>query len=61
MLNTDKVKKKLKWRSVLKFEESISMVIEWYKNFYLKKQNPSKLTINQIEKYCKILIRRQIK
>ena len=60
MLNTEKVKKKLKWKSVLKFEESIFMVVDWYKNFYLKKK-PSQLTINQIEEYKKILAKRQLR
>ena len=61
MLNTKKVKKKIKWESVLKFEESIFMVIDWYKNFYSKINNPSKLTINQIVKYKKILAKRQLR
>jgi CDP-glucose 4,6-dehydratase len=61
MLNTQKVRKKLKWKSVLKFEESIFMVIDWYKNFYSKINNPSQLTVNQIEKYKKILAKRQLR
>ena len=60
MLNTEKVKKKIKWKSVLKFEESIFMVIDCYKNFYLKKK-PSQLTVNQIEEYKKILEKRQLR
>lgn len=61
MLNTKKVRKKIKWKSVLKFEESISMVIDWYKKFYSKIKNPSELTINQIENYKKILAKRQLR
>ena len=60
MLNTQKVRKKIKWKSVLKFEENIFMVIGWYKNFYLKKK-PTQLTINQIEEYKKILAKRQLR
>ena len=36
------------------------MVVDWYKNFYLKKK-PSQLTINQIEEYKKILAKRQLR
>ena len=61
MLNTKKVRKKIKWKSVLKFEENISMVVEWYKNFYLKINSPSKFTSNQIEKYKKIVAKRELK
>jgi hypothetical protein len=46
---------------VLKFEENISMVVEWYKNFYLKINSPSKFTSNQIEKYKKIVTKRELK
>lgn len=60
ILNTEKVKKKIKWKSILKFEENVSMVIDWYKNFYLKKISPSKFTMNQITKYKKILAKRQL-
>ena len=60
ILNTEKVKKKIKWKSILKFEENVSMVIDWYKNFYLKKISPSKFTMNQIIKYKKILAKREL-
>jgi CDP-glucose 4,6-dehydratase len=61
MLDTKKAKKKIKWKSVLKFEESIFMVIDWYKNFYSKINNPSQFTITQIEKYKKILEKRELR
>ena len=61
MLNTTKARKKIKWKSVLKFEESIFMVIDWYKNFYSKTNSPYQLTINQIEKYKKIVAKRELK
>ena len=61
MLNTIKARKKIKWKSVLKFEESIFLVIDWYKNFYSKTNNPYQLTINQIEKYKKIVAKRELK
>jgi len=61
MLNTSKARKEIKWKSVLKFEENIFMVIDWYKNFYLKKSNSSHFTTSQIEKYKKILAKRELR
>jgi CDP-glucose 4,6-dehydratase len=60
-LNSQKAKKKLKWRSVLTFEENIYLVANWYKNFYLDPKRAIKLTLNQIEFYQKILKKRSIK
>ena len=49
-LNCSKVKKKLGWKSILSFEETIEMTIIWYKNFYKDKQLSSKnISINQIK------------
>ena len=33
-LNCNKAKKKLRWKSVLSFQETIEMVAGWYKEFY---------------------------
>jgi len=57
-LNSQKAKKKLKWTSVLTFKENISLVINWYKNFYLNSKQAYKLTSDQIEIYQKILNKR---
>jgi CDP-glucose 4,6-dehydratase len=57
-LNSRKAKKKLKWRSVLKFDENIFLVANWYKNFYLSPKKALKLTSSQIEFYQKILRKR---
>jgi CDP-glucose 4,6-dehydratase len=60
-LNSHKSKKILKWRSVLTFQENISLVANWYKNFYLNSKETYKLTSSQIELYQKILIKRAVK
>ena len=60
-LNSQKAKKNLKWKSVLTFKENISLVINWYKNFYLNSKQAYKLTLSQIEFYQKILNKRAIK
>ena len=60
-LNSQKAKKKLKWKSVLTFKENISLVANWYKNFYLNSKQAYKLTLSQIEFYQKILNKRAIK
>jgi len=58
MLNSSKVKKKINWKSILKFEETILMTVNWYKNFYFEKKNLSKFTFKQIEEYKKIILKR---
>lgn len=60
-LNSKKAKKNLKWKSILTFKESIYLVANWYKNFYIDSKNVYKLTSNQIEFYQKLLNKRSIK
>jgi len=60
-LNSQKAKKTLKWKSILTFKENISLVANWYKNFYLNPKQTYKLTSSQIEFYQKILSKRAIK
>jgi len=50
-LNCIKAKKKLKWQSLLKFNEMIELVANWYKFFYSRKHKMSKVTIEQIKKF----------
>ena len=33
-LNSNKVYKYIKWKSVLNFDDTIELTINWYKNFY---------------------------
>ena len=50
-LNCNKAKKILRWKSILKFEETMEMVTEWYSNYYLNSNHATFITNNQIEKY----------
>ena len=60
-LNSNKAKKVLKWKCILSFKETIIMIAEWYKNFYVKKNKGYEISYNQIKKYEKILNKRSIK
>jgi CDP-glucose 4,6-dehydratase len=60
-LNIQKVKKIIKWKPILKFEECIAMTINWYRYFYFKSKDMSDLSLYQIKEYQKLLIERQLK
>ena len=60
-LNCTKAKKILKWQSILKFEESIQMVSNWYRNYYLNSENISNITAEQIRRYQSLAVRRGLK
>ena len=57
-LNCNKAKKILKWRSVLKFDETIEMVASWYSNFYSGSKNIENITKKQINKYQSLALKR---
>ena len=57
-LNSKKANKLLRWRCILTTNETISMVIEWYQNFYSKKILNEEFSKTQIKKYLKILKKR---
>ncbi len=50
-LNVKKAKNKLKWQSILTFDQNIKMVTEWYKNYYINPKKIYKTSISQIKKY----------
>ena len=55
-LNSRKALNKLNWKCLLSFEETISMVARWYRNFYRddkKALNYTKLQISQFEELVK--------
>ena len=60
-LNSQKAKKKLKWKSILTFKENVFLVSNWYKNFYSNSKQAYKLTSAQIEFYQNLLSKRAIK
>ena len=50
-LSSKKAKKVLHWEPALKFNETIKMTTNWYKNYYDKKNDIFKFSKEQIEKY----------
>ena len=54
-------KRVLKWQSVLKFEESVKMVADWYHNFYLYPKTIDYVTKEQIKKYQLLAFERGFK
>ena len=59
--NYSKAKRILKWKCILSFKETISMIAEWYKNFYYTKDKNYEMSCNQINKYEQLLKKRSIK
>jgi CDP-glucose 4,6-dehydratase len=60
-LNTQKARKTIKWKSILKFEECIAMTINWYRDFYLKSKDMNALSLQQVKEYQKLLTKRELK
>jgi len=60
-LNCNKAKTNLKWKCILSFTETINMVTDWYKSYYLKPKKIYKTSFNQIREYEKLLKKRSIK
>ena len=52
-LNIDKAKKELNWKPTLTLNDTINLTIDWYKNYFYKK-NMEKFTIEQIEYFRSI-------
>ena len=60
-LNCDKALFDLNWRAVLKFEETVKMTAEWYKNFYQNNNDSMHdFTISQINNYTNLAKSRSI-
>jgi len=54
-LNCDKALFDLRWHSVLQFQETVKMTVEWYKTYYQNKDQPMyKFSISQIEEYTNL-------
>ena len=56
-----KQKKILKWQSVLKFDETIELVSNWYRSYYLDSKNISNVTTEQIKMYQTLAAKRGFK
>jgi len=54
-LNCDKALSELHWRPVLCFNETVTMTVEWYKEFYENKvNNMSLFSVEQINSYTRL-------
>jgi len=60
-LNSNKAKINLKWNCVLSFNETISMVASWYRDYYSKSKNMYSISLNQIKQYQEFLKKRSTK
>ena len=60
-LNCDKALSDLKWRPVMRFDETVRMTVEWYKLFYENKSSSmSEFTLSQIEEFTNLAKDREI-
>ena len=57
-LNCTKAKEILGWKSILFFNETIKMVIDWYKLFNEEPSKIKKFSLDQIEYYERLLEKR---
>ena len=60
-LNCSKAKKILKWKSILKFDETMELVATWYRSFYSNRANIDNITIDQIKIFQKLAFKRGLK
>lgn len=60
-LNCDKALLQLKWQPTLKFEETVKLTVEWYKEFYRDEQSSMHhFTVAQIEEYANLATSRHV-
>ena len=61
-LNCDKANLKLDWQSTLYFKETVSMTVDWYREYYEGMNNSmQEMTMKQILDYSNLAKKRQIK
>lgn len=53
-LNCDKAQNLLGWSPTLSFHKTVSMTIDWYRNYYNKTMLPKNFSLDQIKEYMKI-------
>ena len=58
-LNCDKALSRLRWKSVLQYDECINMVGEWYKKFYTN-EDMRKETLADIRNYENLAYKREL-
>tara|TARA_B100000029_G_scaffold263414_1_gene259587 strand:- start:3643 stop:4719 length:1077 start_codon:yes stop_codon:yes gene_type:complete len=54
-LNCEKSYKKLKWKLIMSFQETIQLTLDWYKYYYSKQKDIYGFTVSQINYYKKKL------
>ena len=54
-LNSNKVRLKLKWKPLLKFQSVIELTTHWYKRYYEDNQKAFDLSVKQIKEYINLL------
>ena len=59
-LSCDKVLAKLGWFALLNFQETVNFTGEWYKSYYLGKQNMYEFTISQLNMYTQLAKERNL-
>jgi len=59
-LSCDKVLHHLSWQAVLQYSETVSFTVDWYSNWFEKKQDIENYTNKQIEHYCQLAKERQM-
>jgi len=59
-LNCDKALHELGWHAVMKFEETVQMTTEWYRNFYEKQTHMKTVNNEQIVNYTELAKKRGI-
>ena len=57
-LNCNKANKLLRWKSILKFSETIHLVANWYSYFYSNPKNVDKITSRQIKTFQALAFKR---
>ena len=60
-LNCNKARKILKWKCILKFEETTKLVASWYRSFYSSSKNANYTTNQQIRNYQSLAVKRGLK
>lgn len=59
-LSCKKAKKKINWKPVLNFSETINFTTSWYKNWLYYKADIQKYSFDQINKYCELALSRKV-
>ena len=60
-LNCDKALSLLNWHSIMDFEKTVDFTAEWYNEFYKDNQKAADVTSKQIDNFCELAKKQQIK